>query len=46
MGGDKFYFRNLDSIRFIAALMVFLAHTLRLVLAKMPELNPYVLNFL
>lgn len=45
MGGDKFYFRNLDSIRFIAALMVFLAHTLRLVLAKMPELNPYVLNF-
>lgn len=41
MSNDKLYFKNLDSIRFIAALMVFLGHAIRPSFQCLPIKNTY-----
>jgi peptidoglycan/LPS O-acetylase OafA/YrhL len=39
MPNEKIYFKNLDTIRFIAALMVFLQHALRPIIDRLPIHN-------
>src|SRR4051812_19188504 len=45
MATDKVYFKNLDSIRFIAALLVFFEHTIRPSLPAF-NLSPFTFRFL
>jgi len=46
MNNDKVYFKNLDSIRFIAALIVFLGHAIYPSYKFLPIENTYIEKFL